>query len=199
MMRVALVTCSKLPQLSEDDRLLLPELGKKRMSGLPVVWDDPLVAWNSFDAVVVRSCWDYFIKYEAFSDWLKSLQAINVPVFNSPAIMLWNSSKKYLLEFEKKGIPIVPTTWIMKGEKFSVASLEKSVSWTELVVKPVISADAFLTYRLLKSEMAAFEARLESIAKKTGLMIQPFVKEVLSRGEWSLIYLEGEFSHAVLK
>jgi hypothetical protein len=30
-------------------------------------------------------------------------------------------------------------------------------------------------------------------------MIQPFVPEIATRGEWSLMFFEGRFSHAVLK
>jgi len=31
------------------------------------------------------------------------------------------------------------------------------------------------------------------------LLVQPFVEEVRSRGEWALVFIEGELTHAVLK
>ncbi|HMK24198.1 MAG TPA: hypothetical protein VK466_17840, partial [Terriglobales bacterium] len=108
---VALATSSKYPQLTEDDRLLLAPLAYHRIQAEPAVWDDPLVDWSRFAAIVIRSCWDYHLKHEAFLQWIASLESARIPVFNSTSLIRWNSDKSYLRDLEAKGITIVPTFW----------------------------------------------------------------------------------------
>ena len=59
--RVALVTCGSLRELNDDDRPLLLELWNLGITAEPAVWDDPSVAWGSYDAAVIRSAWDYHL------------------------------------------------------------------------------------------------------------------------------------------
>src|SRR5690606_39788133 len=64
--RVALATCGRLPRLAEDDRLLLDPLERLGVRAEPVVWDAVGVDWGVYDAVVIRSCWDYYHRMEEF-------------------------------------------------------------------------------------------------------------------------------------
>ncbi len=50
LLRVALVTCSELPQLDEDTRRLIAPLPARGVSSTPAVWDDPHVDWGLFDS-----------------------------------------------------------------------------------------------------------------------------------------------------
>jgi hypothetical protein len=72
--RLALATCRAVPQLSADDRLLLPALQAVGIDGEPVVWDDPAVRWDRFDATVIRSCWDYHLQIDRFDAWICRLE-----------------------------------------------------------------------------------------------------------------------------
>lgn len=198
-LKLALVTCAKLPQLSADDRLLLPELHARGFNPIPVIWDDPEALWQSFDAILVRSCWDYFVKYQAFGEWLTSMESLGRPVFNAPGLMKWNSNKIYLRELETRGIPVVPTQWILPGFEKHIDEFEKEIRWGQIVVKPTVSADAFLTFRLDKNQWSSVTSKIEDAARQTGIMIQPFLQDILTAGEWSLVYFSGQFSHALLK
>jgi glutathione synthase/RimK-type ligase-like ATP-grasp enzyme len=53
--------------------------------------------------------------------------------------------------------------------------------------------------RLHPAEFAAHAADLALLARKHTLMLQPYLPEVEADGEWSLLYFDGEFSHAVRK
>src|ERR1700730_639410 len=75
MLKVALATYSGNPQLCDDDRLLLPEFDRAGVSCTIAVWDDPTINWMTFDAVVLRSCWDYHLRPQSFIAWLKMLDA----------------------------------------------------------------------------------------------------------------------------
>jgi hypothetical protein len=98
MHRIALATSSKYPDLTHDDRLLLHPLTERGIDAEPAIWDAPARDWTSFDAVVIRSCWDYHLKYEAFLSWIGSLKEARIPVWNSAALVRWNANKSYLRE-----------------------------------------------------------------------------------------------------
>ena len=105
---VALATCSLLPDLDDDERLLIPALAAHGLGAEPHVWDDPAIAWRSFRLVVVRSTWDYSDRRDAFLAWCNSVPALLNPV----DVITWNTDKVYLRDLERAGIPTVPTTWI---------------------------------------------------------------------------------------
>ncbi len=46
---------------------------------------------------------------------------------------------------------------------------------------------------------AGDQARLGELLRAGDVMVQPFVSEVRDRGEWSILFLGGQLSHAVLK
>lgn len=133
--RCALVTWRGLPDLAADDRLLRDALVRRGVDASAVVWDDPRVDWSAFDAIVVRSTWDYHLRIDEFRAWIDRLDGL--PLWNPPAILRWNTHKAYLLDLAARGIDVVPTTYMPAGA----------------VVKPAVSATAhrtmFLDYDLL--------------------------------------------------
>ena len=72
-MHIAFVTYRALPQLSEDDRLAVSELRQHGVTVESTVWDSPLVDWARYDAIVIRSTWDYTERADTFEQWLLSL------------------------------------------------------------------------------------------------------------------------------
>ena len=200
-MRVALVTYSGLPALSADDRLLLPPLAARGVRAEAAAWDDPAVVWDVFDAVVIRSTWNYHTAPDAFAAWVDRVESLARPVWNPPAILRWNASKRYLHDLADRGVEIVPTVWVENGDRRLLADVIADESWAEAVVKPVVSASAFETWRVAIGGITADEeTRFRRVASRTGgAMVQRFVPELASDGEWSLVFLDGEYSHAVLK
>src|SRR5690606_20249783 len=197
--RVALATCGRLPRLAEDDRLLLDPLERLGVRAEPVVWDPVGVDWGVYDAVVIRSCWDYYHRMEEFLDWVGSLESRGVALWNSPAVVRWNANKAYLREVESAGVPIVPTRWVDAAAGGTLAALVEEEGWDEAVVKPTVSAAAYETWRTSRSRAGEDEARFRALVARRPVMVQPFVREVVDEGEWSLIFFGGCFSHAVLK
>lgn len=198
-MRVALVTCAAFPQLWEDDRLLAAALADLGVGAVPTVWSDEAVDWTSFDALVIRSPWDYFERSAEFRAWLDARIAGRALLMNSADILTWNYDKGYLQDLEAAGVPLVPTICVPRGEKPDVAALARARGWDEVVIKPTISGGAYRTHRFRAAAAASYGAEIEQILSDRGLLVQPFLPEIATAGELSLLFFDGVFSHAVRK
>jgi glutathione synthase/RimK-type ligase-like ATP-grasp enzyme len=197
--RVALVTCDKYPDLYEDDLLLRSALEACALDAEPVVWSDPSVVWNEFAIIVVRSPWDYFERLSEFRQWLEARIAGKVPMCNAGELLLWNLDKRYLADLQAAGVALVPTAFLERGSRPDVESIARERGWREIVVKPAISGGAYRTYRFAIEEAPNHTGEIAEILLDRGVLVQPFMPEILRDGELSLVFLDGEFSHAVRK
>ena len=199
MKHIALATYAKLPSLNEDDLLLVPALRELGVAAVPAVWDSPEVCWEDFQGVVVRSCWDYHHRLEEFLAWVARLERAGVPLWNSAALLKWNSHKGYLRDLAARGVPIVPTRWLARGRRVGLAQLLRDERWSDAVVKPALSASATDTWRSSAATAGADQGRLDELLRAGDVMVQPFIDEVRDPGEWSLMFFGSRFSHAVRK
>ncbi|MGZ5968429.1 MAG: ATP-grasp domain-containing protein [Polyangiales bacterium] len=198
--RVALVTCEAFPQLYEDDLLLQAALQEVGITGVPCVWSDAQVDWDAFDAVVVRSPWDYFERPTEFRTWLDARIASGGLLCNSADILDWNYDKKYLADLARAGVPLVPTICIERGDtEADIAAMARARGWDDIVVKPTISGGAYRTYRFPVAEFERYRADIAHTLQDRGVLVQPFLPEIQSSGELSLLFFDGVFSHAVCK
>jgi glutathione synthase/RimK-type ligase-like ATP-grasp enzyme len=197
-MTVAIATCAEHPDLPEGERSLLGALRELGVRAEPAIWDSPSVDWASFEAVILRAAWDYHLKREAFLRWLERLEAAGVPLWNPAPVVRANMEKTYLRALEEAGVPVVPTAWIARGDGRSLDEVLSERGWTRAVVKPVISASSFLTRRVARGEPGG-QTALDEVLAHSGAMVQPYLPEIEAEGEWSFIFLDGDFSHAVLK
>jgi len=195
---VALVTCAAHPDLSPDDRLLLPALGAAGFEPLARRWDDPHEPWASHAAVVLRSCWDYHHRAEEFHAWLDRLERVGARAFNPVPVLRWNADKRYLRDLEAAGIEVVPTAWVDERQGGSLAALAGARGWRRVVVKPSVSATAFETWRTGPDVTDDDERRFRRLTGERPALVQPYLPEI-ENGELSLVFLGGEYSHAVLK
>jgi len=196
---IALVSYERLPILSEDDRLLAAALDARGALAVPVVWSDARVQWATYDAIVVRSCWDYFLRADEFFSWLAQLENERAVVFNDVRTLRWNADKTYLRDLQRRGVPVVPTHWVESGAAESLRDIRRRTGWSELVVKPAISGSAHETWRASPGGERADEARLGAMTACGGVLVQPLVDVIADNGEWSILFFDGEYSHAVLK
>ncbi|MFC0624002.1 ATP-grasp domain-containing protein [Kribbella deserti] len=192
--RLALATSAEHAQLHEDDLPLLAALREAGLDAVPVVWTDPSIDWSSYDAVLLRSIWDYHKRYLEFTEWLGQLDKAGVRLLNDSALVRWNADKRYLLELREKGVAIVPTQ-VAAGA--CLREVVGGLTGQEIVVKPTVSASATHTVRGIAGS-AELAAELDKLPDGAYL-VQPFQREVTADGEWSLLYFDGQFSHAVLK
>jgi len=67
------------------------------------------------------------------------------------------------------------------------------------VVKPSIAGGAWRTYRFHLDEFDRHAADIAATLADRGVLVQPFLPEIQSAGELSLLFFDGVFSHAVCK
>ena len=199
MRRICFVTCRTWPEISESDRLVQRALEARGASVEARAWNAPNAGWDGFDAVVLRSNWDYHFEPEAFLAWLDRLERAGARVFNPPALVRWNLSKAYLLELARAGVPTVATVILEDETRAGLEAVMATRGWRRVVMKPVISASAHHTRLVSAATTEEAVAALASGAVRRPVLVQPFVEEIQTRGEWSLIFIETEMTHAVLK
>ncbi len=196
--RIAFATWRDLPRLSSDDRLAAAALEGRGVTVVPAVWDDPAVDWPGFDTVVVRSTWDYHHRPDAFLGWIAALERGGVQLWNPPPLLRWNLDKRYLAELGRRGVAVVPTVTVPKGGEPSLADVLGDAGWDLAVVKPAVSASAHETWRTSREQAGADASRFARLVHAGDVLVQPYLSAV-EAGEWSLCFLGGRYSHAVLK
>lgn len=198
-MRIAFVTSVAHADLTPDDRLAVEALEQRGAEVSAAVWTDQSIDWSSFDSIILRSTWDYYERAVEFRAWIDALDAIAAPVWNPPPVLRWSMKKTYLQDLAKAGVSVVPTIWLSKGDAPDLGSLLAERGWTEAIVKPVISANASRTWRVCSATASEHNAELAASLGAGDMMVQPFIAEIQTRGEWSMMFIDGQFSHAVRK
>lgn len=190
------------PDLAPDDRLLYEPLAALGIEARPVRWDDEngtdAAGAANLDAIVIRSTWGYIHHLAEFAAWIDHLDAKGPAVWNPPDVLRWNMNKRYLIDLEQAGIPVVETEWVRRDSRTTLADISRDRAWDEMVIKPAVSAAAWQTHRLQANDEHA-EALLESMTREGDVMVQPFLQPIVDEGEWSLMFFNGRYSHAVLK
>ena len=196
--RICFVTCLAWPDISASDGVVARALEARgaHVAGLP--WNLEGARFDGFDAVVLRSSWDYHHAPDAYLAWLARWEGAAVPFWNTPALIRWNLSKAYLLDLEGAGLPVVPTL-ILDDEAAGLPTIMAARRWELAVVKPVLSASAHDTTLVPAAEASAVARAIGEGRIRRPVMLQPFVEEIRTRGEWSLIFIDGTLTHAALK
>ncbi len=195
---IGLITYHKLRDLNDDDQLLAAELIQKGFEVKIADWEDEKVVWTEFDIVIIRSVWNYHLKHAKFINWLSKIDSDGVEIWNNPQMIKWNSDKKYLDEISKS-FTSIDSIYISKIQKDLDLMALKQKDWDQIIIKPVISASAFNTVKTTVSQLLAKPTIISENLDHSDLVIQPFIKEIQTIGEWSVIYFNGKFSHSVLK
>jgi glutathione synthase/RimK-type ligase-like ATP-grasp enzyme len=196
-MTIALATCKKLPHLDVDDQRLHQALRQANIPTEIAIWDD-VVDWSKYELCIIRSTWDYVPRYDEYIAWTEQVAA-QTTLWNPAPLIRWNSTKAYLQELQIQGIPIVPTRWLEAGNPGDFTGLMAENGWTEIVVKPLISAGGNDTFRINPETLKTYQTELDNLLAERDLMAQPFMPTVQSTGELSFLFFNNEFSHAVQK
>ncbi|HEX2190444.1 MAG TPA: hypothetical protein VHG51_16165 [Longimicrobiaceae bacterium] len=200
MTTVLFATSEEHPALTGDDRIAAEALRERGVGVEPLVWSRPgAAAPDGVRAVVIRSCWDYHLREDAFRAWISALEERGTPLVNPPGLVRWNLHKGYLLELEARGIPVVPTARVRGGDERTLREHLDSAGWEEGVVKPAVSLSAYETWRVRRDDAAGHEARFRRLRERGDVLVQRYLPEIVSGGEWSLVFFGDEFSHAVRK
>ncbi|MGD9583372.1 MAG: RimK family alpha-L-glutamate ligase [Lysobacterales bacterium] len=203
---IALITCQAARPLDEDLPPLSAALTTAGIAHRIVDWDDPTVDWSDFAIALLRSTWDYVPRLAEFLAWAERVAALT-ELHNPLPMLRWNTDKHYLADLHAAGIATVPSRFVEPGS----AAAESLAAWLdgsdpimagydEFVVKPAVGAgsrDAARHRRDDRSAALAHIARLLDAGRS--VLLQPYLGRVDQDGESALIYIDGEFSHAIRK
>lgn len=181
-----------------EDLLVIRALKAEGLMADRKAWDDTSFDWSSTKSILFRSTWDYFDRFEEFSEWLHHVSN-KTTLINSERLIRWNIDKHYLLVLAKNGIPIPKTEFIEVGTKTTLKDLHKTLNWTETVLKPCVSGAARHTYKLNLENLEAHEAIFSELIQTEAMMLQHFQHNIVSEGEISMMVFNGQFTHAILK
>lgn len=198
-MHIAFVTYRDKPDFAPDDQYLVQYLQKKNIQITPVVWDDPAVDWLAWDAVIIRSTWDYYKRSSEFAAWLNHMEDSGCKIFNPINVMRWNMNKKYFLRFSEEGILLPSFEFLSQHTSVALHQLMNKNQWKKAVVKPAISAGSFNTWVTTNESAVADQPTISSQVCNGDIIVQKFMDEILTEGELSLLFFNKEFSHAVRK
>ncbi len=202
MPRIALITAIASAALDDDMPLLLDACARIGLRAEVRAWDDFTVSWARYDAVVLRSPWDYHLRLPDFLRWCERVDGVT-RLLNPLSTVRWNTDKHYLAELSNAGIPTVPTHFAEPDAEPLPALQTFLIEFphtAELVVKPTVSAGSRDTQRYRRDQSFAAANHIGGLLEAgRSAMLQPYLDAVDSRGETALLYFDGVFSHAIRK
>ena len=194
MSTLALATAISAAGADDDLHPLQDACVKAGIRADIVAWDDPTVSWSRFDAVLLRSTWDYTQRLPEFLAWCARIASITT-LMNPLEVVRWNTDKHYLGELAGKRVPVIPSHYVEPGDDASALP-----DFEEFVVKPCVGAGSRGARRFLRTERKAAVAHAkELLAADQSVLVQPYLRAVDEEGETALIFFDGRFSHAVRK
>ena len=196
-MRIAFLTLAEPGSYVIDDELAYPALQRRGWDVTAVPWTDIGVAWDTFGLVIIRSTWDYQLDPERFLTVLTEIEDADVGLCNPKDIVAWNLRKTYLAELAAKGVPVVPSRFGQRLEPGDASRL--ATGGRRVVIKPQVGATAMGTYVVDAGTPPHLLAEIDGYYADTPYLIQPFLPEITTDGEFSLMYFGGAFSHAIAK
>jgi glutathione synthase/RimK-type ligase-like ATP-grasp enzyme len=199
-MRIALATCTDLPDWEVDDRPLHEALVARGVDLFHPTWDDADFDWSQMDACLIRTTWDYYLRLDEFVAWAKAAEK-QTRLFNPSALVAWNTNKLYMRELAELGVPIIDTEWLDKGAKVDLGQCMKQRGWRRGLLKPVVGASAYGTCRFDDhgDSLVAAQQFLNRMLVDHAMQLQPYLEQVESHGEESMLFIDGAYAHSVRK
>lgn len=198
MKRVLLATCDLHPAVDADDAPLVAALAERGARAEAAPWQDAKRDWSAADAVVLRSTWDYDAALPEFLAWTERV-AKSTRLWNPAETVRWNADKRYLLDLDREGVPVVPTLALARSTSVDVAATMRARGWSEAVAKPAVGLGGYGVARLSLARAEEAQTVLDGELARRDVLLQPLLASVETRGESSLAFVDRKFSHAVRK
>lgn len=191
MKTIAIATCDGQPNLTPSDASITALLEKESVMVHAVPWTKP-INWQDFAMVLIRSPWDYHLRYQEFLAWLSALEKNGVTVWNTPDTIRWNSDKSYLTSLPKI-IPVVPTILVDNAQ-----NIPESSPWEHIVVKPSVGASSHGIKHFTGSDTKTWRLYVTRLLQERAVLLQQYLPQI-EQGEYSFMFFDKKFSHAVIK
>lgn len=188
-MKLRVATCTTLPEPDADEAPLAAALAAAGIEAPLVAWDDPHADWDAPIPTIIRSTWNYALHLDAFLAWIDRATAA-AALFNPAEIVRDNVHKRYLLALHARGVPVVPTTLVERGAMTELPA-------TKIVIKPEVGGGS-LNAKVFDDGREGLD-HLHMIARTGAALVQPYIDSVDDYGERSLIWIDGELTHAIRK
>lgn len=165
------------------------------VEAVPSPWTDhgdDASGLGGFPLILPVIAWGYHRDHARWMRACATWAAAGLPVANPPSVLAWNSDKTYLARLAERGVAIPPTVWTQAVTADQIAAAFARTGAGQLIVKPTVSGGAWRTLRLSPGQ-----ALTDPPAGPA--MIQPYLPQIETEGETSLLFFGGRFSHAVNK
>jgi glutathione synthase/RimK-type ligase-like ATP-grasp enzyme len=199
MKNCAFLSMDNLEDFVCYDHLLVTPFEHRGWSVTEVSWSNDQIDWDQFDAVLIRSPWDYQKDPEAFLKVLEQIEASDAILENDLELVKWNIDKSYLRDLEQQDVEIVPSLWFNHFSNDIYPSAFDNLNVDEIVIKPTISAGADNTFRIRHSSYSDFREELKSVFDNRPFLVQPFMEKITEEGEFSVFFFGDSYSHTILK
>jgi glutathione synthase/RimK-type ligase-like ATP-grasp enzyme len=182
----------------DEDNFALDALAAHGLKVCKKDWADPSFDWTTARALIFRTTWDYFDRYSEFAPWLARVSK-SCLLLNSADIIKWNIDKNYLQDLMSAGLNVAPTEFLKRDTPTTLSSLFEKTGWSEAVLKPAISGAARHTYRLTPASAPSHESIFSELISSEDMLFQEFLNDIVAFGEISLMFMGGNYTHAVRK
>lgn len=197
-MKLRIATCMILPEPDPDAVPLAAALAAAGFEAELVGWDDPAADWDAPIPTILRSTWNYALAVDAYLAWIDRVAAA-APLWNPREVVRGNVHKRYLVELVGRGVPVTPTILVEQGASADLASVVARLGTSRIVIKPEVGSGSLGARVFEREDVAQATAHLATLTARGAALVQPYVASVDDYGERSLVWIDGELSHAIRK
>lgn len=167
--------------LRADDQFLIDALERENVKTVICDWNNANLSGPC--NVLIRTPWNYIEKVNKFLTIIREVESNGGKVMHSSEIVKWNCHKSYL-----ENCAYAVHTQVIRINQDT--QLEYPV-----VIKPIYGAGGVNTYCIRDyNEYLKLSPHFGE-----EFLVQPYIENITKEGEYSFIFFQHHFSHAVLK
>ena len=184
-----IATCAEYPQGNESLEQLKITLEQKGFACCLQNWREILLDSLDLNTIILPlAIWDYSLYYPIFLDFLRKIEQFSLKIVNPISLILWNLSKDYLLDLEKRGLPIIPSLVLYPDTCWEDKIMQKG--WHNPVIKPLVGQSG-------RGVLRFGEQPFKQSDYPFGAIAQPFMESIYTQGEVCLVFFGQEYQYAI--
>ncbi|GAA4053315.1 ATP-grasp domain-containing protein [Parerythrobacter jejuensis] len=172
---------------------LCPALAALGRTLVEIDWRSPMDAFEGCPVILIGTPWDYQDDEAHFLSQLDALTDHGHIVCNPADLVRWNSRKTYLRDLEQAGAATIPTVWVEHPTATDIRHALDTFDTESVVAKRQVGAGAE-GQSIHHAASPDPDWRMDHPA-----MLQPFLPQIQQDGEYSFLFVDGAFSHALRK